>query len=375
MDSLFFYGSLRHKPLLDLVLGEAREVQVTPARLPGHAVYRVRGEPFPLIVEEPGAVAQGVHVSGLGETGIARLDFYEGGFGFALRPVTVQTAEGPRGAMVYFPDAGRWPVAELWSLDEWERDWAALSLRAAIEAMEQFGRIEPEELARWLPLMRVRAASWLRARREVTPMRIRHGLGEADVELTARARPYAKFFGLEEQKLRFRRFDGAMSETVARAALVSGDAVTVLPYDPVRDRVLLIEQFRFGPWVRGDRHPWCLEPIAGRIDPGETPEACAAREAEEEASISFRRLERIAAYYPTTGAMTEYIISFIGIADLPDSAGGLSGAAAEHEDIRSLVLPWEEFEAFLQGPEAENGPLILSGLWLAAHRALLRGDA
>ena len=63
---------------------------------------------------------------------------------------------------------------------------------------------------------------------------------------------------------------------VTRAAFVSGDAVTVLPYDPLRDRVLVVEQFRAGPQARGDAQAWQMEAIAGRIDPGETPEASGA---------------------------------------------------------------------------------------------------
>jgi nudix-type nucleoside diphosphatase (YffH/AdpP family) len=100
-----------------------------------------------------------------------------------------------------------------------------------------------------------------------------------DVAVLTRAERFAGFFAVEEQGLRFRRFDGALSDPVNREAFVSGDAVTVLPYDPVRDRVLLIEQFRVGPHLRGDANPWQLEAIAGRIDDGETAEATAIRKA------------------------------------------------------------------------------------------------
>ncbi len=90
--------------------------------------------------------------------------------------------------------------------------------------------------------------------------------------------PMPHFFAVEEYDLSYRRFDGSFSKPVNRAAFVSGDAVTVLPYDPLRDRVLLIEQFRIGPMARGDAQPWLLEAIAGRVDPGEIARrGCAAR--------------------------------------------------------------------------------------------------
>lgn len=100
---------------------------------------------------------------------------------------------------------------------------------------------------------------------------LRRRAGPEDVQVQTRTEPYAGFFAVEVQDLRFRRFDGTVSAPVNRAGFVSGDAVTVMPYDPVRDRVLLIEQFRFGPHLRGDVNPWQLEVIAGRIDAGETP--------------------------------------------------------------------------------------------------------
>ncbi len=375
MQPFFFYGTLRHRPLLDLVLGETRQVSVTPARLKDHAVYWVRDSAFPLIRAEPGGVAEGVIVGGLGAEDAARLDFYEGGFDFALLPVSVETAEGRRQAQVYFPEAGRWETGAPWSLEAWERDWAAISLRAAAEAMSQFGRMEARELARWLPQMRVRAATWLHAQDHPTPMLLREGLMQGDVQAGSVSRPVAKFFALQEQELRFRRFDGEMSESVARMAFVSGDAVTVLPYDPRRDRVMLIEQFRYGPLVRGDRHPWSLEPIAGRIDPGESAEAAARREAVEEAGLGLRRLERVASYYPSPGAVTEYLTSYIGLADLPDGVTGIGGQTFEAEDIRSLILGFDEFQDWLGSGEAENGPLILSALWLTANRSRLRAEA
>jgi nudix-type nucleoside diphosphatase (YffH/AdpP family) len=164
-----------------------------------------------------------------------------------------------------------------------------------------------------------------------------------------------------------------MSATVARAALVSGDAATVLPYDPAADTVLLIEQFRFGPWARGDLRPWTLEPVAGRIDPGESPEEAVRREAREEAGIDLDRLEKVAAYYPSTGAVSEYVHSFVGFCDLSAQHGAVAGSDAEDEDILSHVIPFSRLMNLVATGEAENGPLLVSAYWLAANRDRLRG--
>ena len=68
---------------------------------------------------------------------------------------------------------------------------------------------------------------------------------------------YNGFFSVKEHDLSFSKFDGSKSEVVTRSTLVSSDAVIILPYDPEHDRVLLVEQFRAGPYVRGDTAPWC----------------------------------------------------------------------------------------------------------------------
>lgn len=207
-----------------------------------------------------------------------------------------------------------------------------------------------------------------------TAAHLRRGPGTTDVEVLTRAEPYARYFALEEQELRFRRFDGTMGEPVLRAAFVSGDAVTVLPYDPQRDRVLVVEQFRFAPHVRGDANPWQLEAIAGRIDRGETPEAAAIRESFEEAGLRIARLLPMAGYYPSPGAVTEYLYSFLALVDLPDSAAGVFGLASEAEDIRAHLVSFHQLMALCASGEIGNAPLLLSALWLARERPGLRGQ-
>jgi ADP-ribose pyrophosphatase len=236
--------------------------------------------------------------------------------------------------------------------------------------MASFGQVEPARLRRRLGSLRAVAASRLRASRSAGRA-LRVGTGE--VERVARHEAHAGFFGLEVLDLTHRRFDGAMGPEITREVFVSGDAVTVLPYDPGRDRVLLIEQFRAGPLGRGDPLPWQLEAIAGRIDPGETPQDAARREAVEEAGLVLGRLEPVAEYYPSPGAMTEYIYSYLAITDLPDGVAGVFGAEDEAEDIKGHLLSFDALMVAVAGGEVANAPLILTALWLQRERGRLRG--
>lgn len=246
---------------------------------------------------------------------------------------------------------------------EAEPGLAALVLR-------YFGHLPAEQVAKRLPALRVEAAS--RARAAMAAGRgVRAGSGEVE---TGRPEPsHAGFFALDLWHLRHRRFDGGMSPDLVREVFVAGDAVTVLPYDPVRDRVLLVEQVRMGPLGRGDPLPWQLEAIAGRIDPGETPEEAARREAVEEAGLVLGALEKVAEYYPTPGAVTEYLYSYVALCDLPDGVAGVFGAAEEAEDIKGHLVSFDRLVEVMAAGEIGNAPLLLTVLWLQRERARLRG--
>ena len=182
---------------------------------------------------------------------------------------------------------------------------------------------------------------------------------------------YKGFFSVEEHDLTYQKFNNEQSNVVTRSTLVSSDAVIVLPYDPVNDRILLIEQFRAGPYVKGDENPWVLEPIAGLIDEGETPESAGIREAQEEAHLEIKRLELVARSYPSPGISTEFFHQYIGIVSLPEETSLVSGLESEAEDIRSHIFSYEEFYKMIVEGEMNVGPAILLGLWLSKNRKSL----
>lgn len=371
MPDYFLFGTLCHPPLLQAVLGRA-DVAARPTRLPGHAVHWVSGANWPVMLPRADSHAEGLLLA-VDAEGAARLDLYELAFGYSpARVVVRQGAGGETAALAYMPPPGSKPGAP-WSLADWARRWGAVCVAAVPEVMRLAASgATPEAMRARYPLLLARSASRLRAEHDAAPARLRRSPGPEDVAVIALDVPYERFFAVEEAELRFRRFDGRMSQPVRRASFIMGDAVTVLPYDPRRDSVLLVEQFRAGPHARGDANPWSLEPVAGRIDAGESPEAAARRETLEEARLELHALESVGGYYPSPGAVTEYLYSYIGLAELPPEAATLAGLEGEDEDIRSHVLPFAALMELVESGEAQNGPLILSALWLARHRDRLR---
>lgn len=372
-QALFVYGTLCHPPLLQAVLG--RQANVSPAVLAGYTTYRAKDVNYPVLRPQAGAEVQGLLVEGLSKEDYSRLNTYEGLFHYSPQVVSVRSALGDVTATAYMPNTPETSSELPWSLITWAEKWGEASTVAAHDITKLLEKQSPEEIAARYPHILVRAASRVRAK-EGGKTSIRRQSSPEDVAVNQWTQPYSKFFSLEEMDLQFRRFDGKMSPQVNRAVFISGDATSVLPYDPKLDRVLLIEQFRVGPYARGDTQPWLLEPVAGRVDPDETPEEAARRETMEEAGIELSELIPVASYYPTPGAKSEYFYSYIGLADLPaELMGRINGVEDEAEDIRTHVVSFDQLMDLIRSGEVSNGPLILSAFFLAQERSRLRGDA
>lgn len=193
---------------------------------------------------------------------------------------------------------------------------------------------------------------------------------EAAVHIVERNLVYRGFFDFEVLKLRHRRFDGAMSGVVTREVLHVPGAAAVLPYDPVSDQVVLIEQMRSGTLELAEG-PWLLESVAGLLEPGEAPEATARREIVEEAGVEALRLEQIGVYIASPGAVTERSTVFIAQID-SRNAGGVHGVQSETEDIRSHVIARETAFAWLEEGRIVAANAVIPLRWLQVHGAALR---
>ncbi|MBL0900344.1 MAG: NUDIX domain-containing protein, partial [Reyranella sp.] len=149
-----------------------------------------------------------------------------------------------------------------------------------------------------------------------------------------------------------------------------GQAAALLPYDPVRDEVVLIRQFRAGSFAAG-RHPWSWEIVAGIIEEGESPEDLVRRETVEEANLEVRDLAFINSVMLTPGACSESCTMFAGRIDA-SGAGGIFGLASENENILVKAMPFVEVRAMLDRAEIDNAIAVIALQWLALHRDALR---
>jgi len=189
-------------------------------------------------------------------------------------------------------------------------------------------------------------------------------------EVVAIEPAFQGYYRMDRWRVRHTLHAGGWSEDQVREVLERGHAAAVLPYDPARDEVVLIEQFRVAA-IPKVASPWMIEIPAGIIDDGEEPETTVRREAQEEAGLDLARLTYITRFLPSAGVMTEEIHVYVAQVDAA-AAGGLHGVDGEGEDIRVLTVPADEAIAMAQDGRILSASAIVALLWLALHRDELR---
>ncbi|WBA11329.1 MULTISPECIES: ADP-ribose diphosphatase [Salinivibrio] len=181
---------------------------------------------------------------------------------------------------------------------------------------------------------------------------------------------YQGFFSIQRYQFRHRLFEGGWSGSVVRELFERGHAVAVLPYDPVRDEVVMLEQIRVGAMAAGAT-PWQLEIVAGMIDKDQSPEQVAHREAREEAGLLLHQMERVTRYLSSSGGCSEQLDVFVAIVDASE-AEGVHGLDSENEDILVHRLSRQHAYQKVVDGEIENAASIIALQWLELNVSRLR---
>lgn len=191
-----------------------------------------------------------------------------------------------------------------------------------------------------------------------------------DVEILSQQTVYQGYFSVEKYQIRHRLFNGEWSQAISREVFERGHAAAALLFDPVLNKIVLIEQFRMGAFTKND-NPWLLELVAGIIDAGENPTQVAIRETEEEAGLTAQQLIPICKYWASPGVCTETIALFCAQVDA-SNAGGIHGLATEDEDIRVHVVDLAEAYSLVTNGQIKNAPTIIALQWLQLHEQKVR---
>lgn len=193
-----------------------------------------------------------------------------------------------------------------------------------------------------------------------------------DVEIIARETLYSGFFSMDLYRFRHRLFNGEMSGEIRREIFERGHAAVLLPFDPVRDEVVLVEQIRIAAYDVSES-PWLLEMVAGMIEEGETVEDVARREALEEAGLVVGRTKPVLSYLASPGGTSERLSIMVGEVDAT-TAEGIHGLADENEDIRVHVVSREQAYQLVEEGKIDNAASVIALQWLQLHYQTLRNE-
>ena len=160
--------------------------------------------------------------------------------------------------------------------------------------------------------------------------------GKNDVEIIARETLYRGFFSLDLYRFRHRLFNGQMSHEVRREIFERGHAAVLLPFDPVRDEVVLIEQI-------------------------------------EEAGLIVKRTKPVLSFLASPGGTSERSSIMVGEVDAT-TASGIHGLADENEDIRVHVVSREQAYQWVEEGKIDNAASVIALQWLQLHHQALKNE-
>lgn len=202
-----------------------------------------------------------------------------------------------------------------------------------------------------------------------------------DVDVLTCETRFQGYFRIDSYRLRHRQFNGGWSGPMDREIFERGQAVAIVLYDPVKDLLVLIEQFRPGVHaavctgqIDGVDSPWLIEIVAGIIDKGETPETVARREAMEEAGCRVGELTFINRIFASPGGSSETVALYFALIEAP-AEGGIHGLDHEHEDIRVLLVSPDEVNRWMDEGRIINGPALVGLQWFRLNATRFRQAA
>ena len=191
-------------------------------------------------------------------------------------------------------------------------------------------------------------------------------MSKNEIEILDKSCVFDGYFRIDRYRLRHTLHQGGMSREIVREVFERGNAVGILPFDPDRDELVMIEQFRIGAYAAG-ADPWLTEIVAGIIEQGESAEQVARREIAEETGLKVGDLWPMVRYLSSPGGASETVELFLGRVDAR-RAGGVHGLEFEEEDIRVFPLPYADAAAMVEEGKIGNAMTLIALQWLMLHR-------
>ena len=172
---------------------------------------------------------------------------------------------------------------------------------------------------------------------------------------------HSGFFDVNKYKFIHKKHNGDWSSTVEREIFSGAHVSTLLPYDPIKKEIVLIQQFRAGVLSMYDKE-YLYEIVAGIIDKGEKPQETAIRECLEETGCEVKRILPIQTYFPAPGSSESYYHLYLG--EINSFEGDrIMGLESENEDILVKSYKVNDVRNMLKKKKIMNGLTLIALQW------------
>ena len=172
---------------------------------------------------------------------------------------------------------------------------------------------------------------------------------------------YSGFFSLNKYEFIHEKHNGEWTSAVEREIFSGAHVSTLLPYDPIKKEIILIQQFRAGALSRYDEN-YLLEIVAGIVDEGENPEQTAIRECFEETGCEVKQIHPVQSYFPAPGSSESYYHLYLGEIQAFDGER-IKGLEKENEDILVKSFKIDEVRQMLKEKKIMNGLTLIALQW------------
>lgn len=178
------------------------------------------------------------------------------------------------------------------------------------------------------------------------------------------------FFKVDRAVLQHEKFDGTMSEDIVRLNLVRGEASAALLYNPKKDKIILVKQFRYPVYTRENNNAWTLEIVAGMIENNDSPQATIQREILEETGYETDNLEAVSSFYTSPGGSDEIIYLFYAEVSESHRIARGGGATDEDENIEVVEMPRQRAFELLENGKIVDAKSIIALLWFRQKKII-----
>ena len=169
------------------------------------------------------------------------------------------------------------------------------------------------------------------------------------------------FFKMHEVTLKYQKYDGSWTNNIKRELFGGAQVSCVLPYDPIKKEIILVQQFRPGT-ISKNFDNYLNEIVAGMIDEGENPEDAAKRECLEETGCEIKKLIPIQGYFPAPGSSESFYYLYLGEIEAFEGSR-IMGVENENEDIFVKSYKIEVVREKMKNGEFLNGVTLIALQW------------